>query len=650
MTIEEPLDITSATFGALMCAAGLEARAEQSQYAIMAEAALSDLGKIGLLHADTGLGKSLGYLIPAMQRVYSDPRHPRIIVATHSHALMQQLLEKDCAILTRIARAYGVIPLTVGRLLGRVNFVSPERVDAAVQGLELSALDSRMLADLRTWSGTIAEYEDEFGGLPCELLASQICMTNDCDNEELDAMQRREAACDIVVTTHAMVAIDMLRGNAVLKGLDRPTMLIVDEADALAGQLQEWTQRRLNLVRFYGSLRDHLSMRHLQPLESAIADIKALLGDRHYAWDSELASIARGILSMLSKLLKLKGLDETLVNTLEQQLRAVTAPTLGLGVSHERHEPAIVALNPWFAKNFGRYASTHFDSAMLTSGTLSITPDPVNGTAWIRHDLGIDETMLGVNAIFSPHHYGHMTLSLAGPGFPQIYGKHEKGGDQSPPLSDAWLQAVAHHITNRPGRVVVLTVSHEESRKLAKLLTGIERRPLLVHQQGEPLKHVIAEFSNLSTHHKGAVMLTAAGHTGLNIVDTQGGVGFDRLVLTRIAYAKPRTAEIDAMASYYLTTQKRDVKKMLQRQEHIRTANAAIRLMRQALGRGIRSPDDCIAVDICDPRFPLSHDLSSRHAKMRNIIPPRFLAEYQRAGLLLSNSDIHQPAPEEVFF
>ncbi|MBL0621135.1 hypothetical protein [Aeromonas dhakensis] len=60
MTIEEPLDITCATFGALMRSAGLEARAEQSQYAIMAEAALSDLGKIGLLHADTGIGKSPG--------------------------------------------------------------------------------------------------------------------------------------------------------------------------------------------------------------------------------------------------------------------------------------------------------------------------------------------------------------------------------------------------------------------------------------------------------------------------------------------------------------------------------------------------------------------------------------------------------------
>lgn len=650
MTIDEPLDISSASFCALMTAAGLEARSEQSQYAIMVEAALSDLGKIGLLHADTGIGKSLGYLIPAMQRVYADPRHPRIIVATHRHALMQQLLEKDSAILTRIARAYGVAPLSIGRLLGRVNFVSPERVDVAVQGRELSALDSRMVADLRTWAGTIAEFEDEFGALPCDLLASQICMTNDCENEELDAMQRREAACDIVITTHAMVAIDMLRSNAVLKCNVRPTILIVDEADALAGQLQEWTQRRVNLVRLYGTLRDHLAMRHLLPLEEAIADIRTRLGDQHYAWDTELAGIARNTLAMLHKVLKLKNLDENLATTLQQQLRAVTAPTLGLGVSHERHEPAIVALNPWFAKNFGKYASTHFEAAMLTSGTLSITPDPVNGTAWIRHDLGIDETLLGVNAIFSPHHYGHMTLGLAGPDFPLIYGKHEKAADQSPPLSDEWLQAVAHHIANRPGRVVVLTVSHEESRKLAKLLTGIEQRPLLVHQQGDPLKQLIADFKATSSHHKGAVMLTAAGHTGLNIVDANGAVGFDRLVLTRIAYAKPRTAEIDAMASYYLTTQKRDVKKMLTRQEHIRSANAAIRVMRQALGRGIRSPDDNIAVDICDPRFPLSHDLSSRHAKMRNIIPPRFLAQYQRATLLLSHSDNKQPAPEEVYF
>lgn len=77
-----------------MAAGGLIARDEQTQYALMIEQVLADTGKISLLHADTGLGKSLGYLLPAMQFALCDPRRPRVIVATHSHALMQQLLEK----------------------------------------------------------------------------------------------------------------------------------------------------------------------------------------------------------------------------------------------------------------------------------------------------------------------------------------------------------------------------------------------------------------------------------------------------------------------------------------------------------------------------------------------------------------------------
>ncbi|MER2891411.1 hypothetical protein, partial [Escherichia coli] len=87
------------------------------------------------------------------------------------------------------------------------------------------------------------------GGLPCDLLASQICLTAECENEAFDEQQQAESKCDIVVTTHAMIAVDMLRNNALLADKSRPTVLIVDEADALVNRLQEWTQRRLNLVR-----------------------------------------------------------------------------------------------------------------------------------------------------------------------------------------------------------------------------------------------------------------------------------------------------------------------------------------------------------------------------------------------------------------
>lgn len=641
--------IHTAKFGELMAAGGLIARDEQTQYALMIEQVLADTGKISLLHADTGLGKSLGYLLPAMQFALCDPRRPRVIVATHSHALMQQLLEKDSVLLTKVARHYGHRPLSIGRLLGRVNFVSPKRINIALTNRSLSALEEREVATLRDWSGTIAEFEDEFGGLPCDLLASQICLTAECENEAFDEQQQAESKCDIVVTTHAMIAVDMLRNNALLADKSRPTVLIVDEADALVNRLQEWTQRRLNLVRVASQLGEQLSARQLAPLANSIKTIQERLGMQQYAWDTELAELARATIGKIEKICRLNNLDKDVSTSLQQQLLMMQTSSMGIGVSLIRREPAIVSLSPWFVRFFGKYATSAFESVLLTSGTLSITPEPVNGTTSLRMELGIDDTMLGAIALFSPKKYGSMTLTLAGPSFPAIYSRPSSEGN-APALSEKWLQAVAHQITNRCGRVVVLTASHEESRKLAAVLAQIEHRQVLVHQRGTPLKSLIEEFKKVCRHHGRGVMITAAGHTGLNITDDAGSVGFDRLMITRIAYGQPRTSEVEALVSFHKKTKKTDLSKQLYKQEYMRTQNAVIRLMRQAIGRGIRSPDDCIEVDILDPRFPLSHDLSSKHAILRNIIPVRFLQQYRQAKGLLTDGEQSPATPLEVYF
>ncbi|MFM5361659.1 helicase C-terminal domain-containing protein [Aeromonas veronii] len=641
--------IHTAKFEELMAAGGLIARDEQTQYALLAEQVLADTGKISLLHADTGLGKSLGYLLPAMQFVLRDPRRPRVIVATHSHALMQQLLEKDCVLLTKVARHYGHSPLSIGRLLGRVNFVSPKRVNIALANRSLSTLEEREVATLRDWSGTIAEFEDEFGGLPCDLLASQICLTAECENGAFDEQQQAESQCDIVITTHAMIAVDMLRNNALLADKSRPTVLIVDEADALVDRLQEWTQRRLNLVRVASLLGEHLTARQLAPLTNSVKTIQERLGMQQYAWDTELAELARVTIGKIEKICRLNNLDKDVSTSLQQQLQMMQTSSMGIGVSQIRCEPAIVSLSPWFVRFFGKYATSAFESVLLTSGTLSITPEPVNGTTSLRIELGIEDTMLGAIALFSPKIFGNMALTLAGPSFPSIYsGAHQYG--TRPSLSEKWLQAVVRQITNRSGRVVVLTASHEESQKLAAIMSPIENRQVLVHQRGIPLKSLTEEFKKICKLHGRGVMITAAGHTGLNIIDNSGSIGFDHLIITRIAYGQPHTSEVEALVSFYKKTKKIDLSQQLRKQEYMRTQNAVVRLMRQAIGRGIRSPDDSIEIDILDPRFPLSHDLSSKHAILRNIIPVRFLQQYRQAKVLLTDGEQSPATPMEVYF
>lgn len=643
-----PQLIDTATFSELMSAGGLVARDEQREYASLVAEALSDVGSISLLHADTGLGKSLGYLLPAMQHVFSCGKaRPRIIIATHSHALMNQLVATATGLISTVASAYGLPPLSVGRLLGRMNFISPERIELATYGLTLTNDETAAIADLISWPDTIAAFEDEYGALPCELTAAQICMTPDCVNEALDELQRETLSKDIVITSHAMLAVDLLLDNALLGDPTRPAILIVDEADALASQLAEWTQRRMNLTRLTNLLLPHLTGRQLSPLLTQVEKIHQVVASRRHVWDANCSEIARETLAVITKISKLAKLDEKISLELKRQIQSISSTTIGLGVS-ETGQPAIVGMNPWFTRRFGKYATSAYQSVLLTSGTLSMTQDPAKGMAWIRTELGIEDTILGAMAIFSPHQYGSMSLTLAGPEFPAIY---KSKSLQDTELSETWLNAVALHIANSKGRVVVLTASHKESRQLADKLTSYEQRSILLHQRDIPLRTLMKDFAETVHRHGKAILITAAGHTGLNLTDKSGRVGFDHLVITRITYAPPRNDEVNALADYLLATKGKDLRKSLQQQAFMRALNSAIRQMRQALGRGIRSPDDSIAVSICDPRFPLSYDLSSKHAALRNIIPIRFALQYRNAQIIsMQNDGAETPATEEVFF
>src|SRR5438067_9413226 len=99
--------------GALACTLpGFEARVEQAELAEAVATALES-GRHLLAEAGTGTGKSLAYLIPALES------GRRVVVSTATKALQQQLLGKDVPI---AAAALGR-DLRVAVLKGRQNYL-----------------------------------------------------------------------------------------------------------------------------------------------------------------------------------------------------------------------------------------------------------------------------------------------------------------------------------------------------------------------------------------------------------------------------------------------------------------------------------------------------------------------------------------------
>src|SRR5215211_4897275 len=224
-------------------------------------------GRHLLVQAGTGTGKSLGYLVPSLIWLTEHPGE-RIVVATATLALQSQLADKDIPVaLDAVEQITGKRPVHA-ILKGRTNYACLLRVrDAAgpEQGTLLSAgdlaetirsapsstpesvLGAEVLA-LRDWveeelsRGGIADRDaapphTERGwqqvSIPVrECLGAQRCPYG----EECFVEHSRDAAraADLVVTNHALLAINAMHGGTALPAHHA---LIIDEAHELVARV-----------------------------------------------------------------------------------------------------------------------------------------------------------------------------------------------------------------------------------------------------------------------------------------------------------------------------------------------------------------------------------------------------------------------------
>src|SRR5262245_39832521 len=78
--------------GPLSKAKNFEFRSEQQEMAVRVAQALEDEQHL-IVEAGTGVGKSLGYLLPSV--LIAHEQHKKAIISTHTINLQEQLLHKD---------------------------------------------------------------------------------------------------------------------------------------------------------------------------------------------------------------------------------------------------------------------------------------------------------------------------------------------------------------------------------------------------------------------------------------------------------------------------------------------------------------------------------------------------------------------------
>ncbi len=218
-----------------------EPRAQQLEMASAVAESLDQRRSL-FVEAATGVGKSFAYLAPALLRALE--HRERVVVATNTIALQEQLLEKDVPLLRAAIEAdRGELDLKIVLVKGRNNYVSLRRLKLAAERSERLLPDARAKRSLRVIQQWAKETDD--GTLstlpPLERPGvwdhaqsdSGNCMGRKCPTYEqcfYQRARRRMERADVLITNHALFFSDLAlraRGVGFLPSYDH---VILDEA------------------------------------------------------------------------------------------------------------------------------------------------------------------------------------------------------------------------------------------------------------------------------------------------------------------------------------------------------------------------------------------------------------------------------------
>ncbi len=202
--------------GLLAKASNFEYRPQQQEMAVAVAKALE--GKEHLLvEAGTGVGKSLGYLIPAI--LYAVAAKRKAVICTHTINLQEQLTQKDLPMLAQIMP----VPFTFTMLKGRSNYLCSRRLQRAIQQAQglFTGPEIEELKRIEEWAGatrdgSLSDFEIEPDPKVWDQVCSErgLCSPNLCGHQSdfaktnpvcfFQRARKRILSSDVLVLNHTL--------------------------------------------------------------------------------------------------------------------------------------------------------------------------------------------------------------------------------------------------------------------------------------------------------------------------------------------------------------------------------------------------------------------------------------------------------------
>jgi len=580
---------------------GTERTGQQQMVDLVARAFATD--STVLVQAGTGTGKSVAYLVPAVDHAAdAEPGHGRVVIATATLALQHQLVERDVPRTLSALEGELPRPVTFATLKGRSNYLCLARTagtdDPDQQTLDRTELE-RQAERVTKWAestktGDRDELEDVSGLVwSAYSVNSQECsrgsgcpFVEQCWAEKAIARAR---AADIVITNHTLLAL-----NAVQEGIiGEHDAVVVDEAHSLPAALQRAATNELSLEALNRSARRTRAAgcsEEAEPLLDAADALEAAL----QTWDApegrRLAQLSTPVLAALSTVREACGIAGAALRRAtdgdpaarQRAMAAVDEVNEAAGellavdetrVLWRRRDRLVVL--PLDVSAVVREGIIGDRAAVFTSATLQLGGSftavaeqlGLKAGEWIGEDVGSPFDYASQGILFVPDQ-----LAAPGPDWP------------TPPV----LGVAADLVRAAGGRALVLMASWNGVAAMADALAGVVPGSLLVQRRGEPTGPLVRAFAQ---DHDSVLVGTLGLWQGVDVP----GASCTLVIIDKLPFPPPTDPVVSARQA---VIDARGGSGWMQ----VSLPQAAVTLA-QGAGRLIRSTEDRGVVAILDSRL-----------------------------------------------
>ncbi len=219
-------------------------------------------GKICVAEAGTGVGKSMAYLLPALN--WASSNEERVVVSTATINLQHQLIDKDIPlakkILGQVDESFSDCRTVLVK--GRGNYVCLRRLASAIDEQTLFEDEDNELASIKEWTETTSTgTKDDLSFFPSANTWSKVnsegdsCLGLRCRNREkcfVLKSKKEAAAARLLVVNHHLLFSDLamrLDGAGFDNSVVLPpfTRIIFDEAHNMESSATSFFSSELNV-------------------------------------------------------------------------------------------------------------------------------------------------------------------------------------------------------------------------------------------------------------------------------------------------------------------------------------------------------------------------------------------------------------------